>query len=261
MNKHREIRLFLTTAAALGLSSCAVKDGRLDFTWWQDAAAPVMEDDVIIESGGGGYYRTTPAPSKVPAASIPKETAPPAPASSQPKQAAAQQQPALQEPPPPPKRKRTRMAAPQPTPGIHVVQPGDTLTALARRYGTTVNALVAANSMTNANVPLRINQQLKLPTATPAATPLPLAPIPVPPPAATPAVPKPAPAATPAAPAPAPKPAPAGGAYTIQPGDTIYKISRQYGVNPTALMQANGLTPETANTIRVGATLRIPAAN
>mgnify|MGYP003311178553 CR=1 FL=1 len=41
---------------ALWLSSCAVKDGRLDFTWWQDAAAPIVEDDVIIESGGGGYY-------------------------------------------------------------------------------------------------------------------------------------------------------------------------------------------------------------
>jgi hypothetical protein len=60
----------------------------------------------------------------------------------------------------------------------------------------------------------------------------------------------------PAAPAPA-----TPGIHTIKPGDTIYRISRQYGVNPADLMKANGLTPETANTIRVGATLRIPAAH
>lgn len=263
MTCHREIRLILTTVTALSLSSCAVKNGRLDFTWWQDAAAPVLEDDVIIESGGGGYYRTTPAPSRVPAASIPREKpeTPPTPAAqvTPPKPVVTQQQPAQPDPPAAPKRKRPRPAAPKPMPGTHLVQPGDTLSALARRYGTTVSALVAANGMANANVPLRVNQQLKLPTAgnTPAAAPAPAAPAP---PAQT--TPPPAPA-KPAAvtPAPAAKPVQPGGSYIIQAGDTIYKISRQYGVSPAALMQANGLTPDTANTIRTGSTLRIPAAN
>ena len=123
------------------------------------------------------------------------------------------------------------------------MQPGDTLTALARRYGTTVNALVAANGMAHANVPLRVNQRLKIPTASQA-------------PAARPAATRPAaPAAAPVIPAASPN-----GIYTVQAGDTLYKISRQYGVRPAALMQANGLTPETANTIRVGQTLRIPTA-
>lgn len=237
----------LSTLAALGLSSCAVKDGRLDFTWWQDAAAPIVEDDVIIESGGGGYYRSAPAPARVPEASIPKEEEAPTPQQEQPKQVVAQQQPATQQPQSTPRPTTRKPAAPQNIPGVHVVQPGDTLSALARRYGTTVNALVAANGMASANVPLLVNQKLKLPTASPA---------PAARPAARPAATRPAvPAASPARPA-----AGAAGTYTVKAGDTLYKISRQYGVSPAALMQANGLTPETANTIRVGQTLRIPTA-
>ncbi len=232
----------LSTLAALGLSSCAVKDGRLDFTWWQDAAAPIVEDDVIIESGGSGYYRSSPAPERVPAASIPREEAP-APQPEQPRQVVAQQQPATQQPAAAPRPATRRPAPAQTIPGEHLVQPGDTLTALARRYGTTVNALVAANGMAHANVPLRVNQRLKIPTASQA-------------PAARPAATRPAaPAAAPVIPAASPN-----GIYTVQAGDTLYKISRQYGVRPAALMQANGLTPETANTIRVGQTLRIPTA-
>lgn len=216
-----KIGLFLTTATALGLCSCAVKNGRLDFTWWQDAAAPVLEDDVIIEAGGGGYYRSTPAPAEIPQASIPKEEPEAAPAAT------------------------SQTAAPAPannttTPGTHTVQPGDTLSALARKYGTSVSALVAANGMADANVPLRINQQLRIPTGNATA---------------------PAPAATPTPPSKAPTTVPPKqtGTYTVKAGDTLYKISRQYGIKPTELMQANGLTPETANNIRVGATLRIPA--
>ena len=232
----------LSTLAALGLSSCAVKDGRLDFTWWQDAAAPIVEDDVIIESGGGGYYHSAPAPARVPDASIPKEEEAPTPQPAQPKQVVAQQQPATQQPPATPRPTTRKPAIQQNIPGVHVVQPGDTLTALARRYGTTVNALVAANGMASANVPLLVNQRLKLPTASQA-------------PAARPVTTKPAVPAAPARPA-----AKSSGTYTVKAGDTLYKISRQYGVRPAALMQANGLTPETANTIRVGQTLRIPAA-
>lgn len=247
MSLHRNYSLFLTTATALGLSSCAVKDGRLDFTWWRDAAAPVMEDDVIIESGGSAYYRSAPAPAQVPAASIPKEE--PAPRQPEaPSQVVAQNQPATSVPPTGTPTRRKQPVA-QLVPCIHVVQPGDTLTAIARRYGTTVKALVTTNGMANANVPLRVNQQLRLPNA--GTSPAAAAPAPRKP--ATPA---------PAAAAPAPnRPAiTPGGAYTVKAGDTLYKISRQYGVSPTALMQANGLTPETANTIRVGQTLRIPAA-
>jgi LysM repeat protein len=247
MKLHPGIRIILpTTAMAMGLSSCALKDGRLDFTWWQDAAAPVLEDDVIIEAGGGGYYRSTPAPAQIPQASIPREE-PDQPAAPQAagEQAVAQHQPTTQ---PPPARPVTRPAAAPAEPGFYVVQPGDTLTAIARRHGTTVNALVTANNMPSANAPLLVNQKLQLPGTT-----------------ARPATPAPQKGqATPqktAEPKPAAPVSTGGATYKVQAGDTLYRISRQHGVSPAALMQANGLTPETANTIRVGAILRIPASN
>ena len=240
MKLHPGIRVILTTTAtAMGLSSCALKDGRLDFTWWQDAAAPVLEDDVIIEAGGGGYYRSTPAPAQIPQASIPKdEPARQEPARTPAEQAVAQLQPATQTPP---VRPATRPATTQTTTGIYVVQPGDTLTGIARRHGTTVSALVAANNMPSANAPLLVNHKLKLPGAqAPQTTPAPR---------------------KPATPQPAAPVSTSSSTYKVQAGDTLYRISRQHGVSPKALMQANGLTPETANNIRVGTMLRIPASN
>ncbi|MBP3499684.1 MAG: LysM peptidoglycan-binding domain-containing protein [Akkermansia sp.] len=96
--------------------------------------------------------------------------------------------------------------------------------------------------MASADVPLRVNQQLRIAAAGSAVAP-----------AAVPAAPI---SPRPAAPAPTSQ----GGTYTVQAGDTLYRIARQHGVNPAALMQANGLTPETANKIRVGTKLRIPKA-
>ena len=238
--------VFACSAAALVLSSCVVKDGCLDFTWWQDAAAPVIEDDVVIESGGG-YYHSAPAPERIPAAAIAQPE--PAPQQAETSSPIAQQQPA-QSPPPAsrPAAADSALSQQQPaaTPARYTVRKGDTLSRIARRHGTTVRTLVAANGMADANATLRINQVLIIPQ--PGAT--------QPPRKTTPAAAKPAPAPRPAAPAPA-----TPGIHTIKPGDTIYRISRQYGVNPADLMKANGLTPETANTIRAGATLRIPAAH
>ena len=230
----RVICLPILASSSLVLSSCVIKDGGLDFTWWKDSAAPVMEDDVVIESGGG-YYRSTPAPAQIPLASIPKEEPEQPRTLPTPAQAPAQ---------------TTTPAAAAMVPGTYVVRPGDTLTGIARRHNTTVSALVAANGMASANVPLRINQSLSIPTGNSAAA------VAAARPAAT-AKPEPAtPAAAPVTPAPA-----AGDTYTVKAGDTLYAISRKYRVKPASLMQANGLTPTTANTIRVGTTLRIPSAN
>jgi lipoprotein-anchoring transpeptidase ErfK/SrfK len=47
-------------------------------------------------------------------------------------------------------------------PGVHVVQPGETLYSIAVRYGTTVGALVTANNLTSANM-IFAGQRLVLP--------------------------------------------------------------------------------------------------
>jgi LysM repeat protein len=59
-------------------------------------------------------------------------------------------------------------------------------------------------------------------------------------------------------PTPAPAPAPAASAtmHTVARGDSLWKISRKYGVTVDAIKQANGLTNDTAV---LGAKLSIPA--
>lgn len=51
------------------------------------------------------------------------------------------------------------------TPSIHEVRPGETLTALARRYGVTVSALLSANPGINARR-LLVSQRIRIPATT-----------------------------------------------------------------------------------------------
>jgi LysM repeat protein len=51
----------------------------------------------------------------------------------------------------------------QPNQRQHTVQGGDTLFAIAQRYGTTVDAIVAANNLSSRSVTLRIGQVLVIP--------------------------------------------------------------------------------------------------
>lgn len=64
-----------------------------------------------------------------------------------------------------PVRSRAASAA-----AVHTVRPGETLTAIARRYGTTVQAIAQANGITNPNF-ISVGQQLRIPgTSAPAPT-------------------------------------------------------------------------------------------
>jgi LysM repeat protein len=78
------------------------------------------------------------------------------------------------------------------------------------------------------------------PTVTPTATPEPTA---VPPTAIPPT----------AAPAPA-----AQRTYTVQPGDTLLSIAQKFDTTVTAIIEANNLTPQQADALRVGQELVIP---
>ena len=57
-----------------------------------------------------------------------------------------------------------RQLIPSPTPaGLYIVQPGDTLSALALDFGTTIEDLMAANGLTDANA-IQVGQPLIIPS-------------------------------------------------------------------------------------------------
>ena len=58
---------------------------------------------------------------------------------------------------------KVRPEAPKPTYITHRVASGDTLGALASRYGTTVRSIQAANNL-GRNTMIRVGQQLRIPT-------------------------------------------------------------------------------------------------
>ncbi len=65
-----------------------------------------------------------------------------------------------------------------------------------------------------------------------------------------------APAPTPAPAPPPSRPALSGTTHTVAKGDTLWGISRKYGVSVDAIKQANGLTRDI---VVLGSTLQIPA--
>lgn len=109
-------------------------------------------------------------------------------------------------------------------PATHTVQKGDTLYSIAKRYGTTVEALLKLNGMSSPSI--AIGQVLRLSTGVEAA-----------PPPSNPPVPT------------------AASTHTVQKGDTLYSIARRYGVTLEAVMRENKLED---NNLGVGQVLRIP---
>ncbi|GGG31575.1 LysM peptidoglycan-binding domain-containing protein [Hymenobacter glacieicola] len=124
---------------------------------------------------------------------------------------------------------------PIPASGQHVVQPKENLYSVARRFSLRPADIVAWNNLPQ-NPSLRIGQVLRLtaPDAVSGAV-TPAAPVSKP----SPATPKPAvtPAAAPSVAAPA---APAAVRHTVQPGETMYSVSRKYGVTIKQIMEWNG---------------------
>lgn len=124
-------------------------------------------------------------------------------------------------------------AAPSPSPITHVVQAGETLSEIARTYDTTVEAVVQANNLQNANA-IREGQVLVIPS--------PGAPVPT--------------LEATTAPIPTPPSSVGQRIHVVRAGETLSEIARNYDVTVQEIVQANGL--DNANAIRVGQALVIP---
>lgn len=118
---------------------------------------------------------------------------------------------------------------------IYVVQAGDTVLAIALRYGVSQEDLLAANGMNADDVRfIQLGQQLVIPLEPPAA------------------------AAAPGASAPAAT-APAASTYTVRAGDTLVAIAGRLGIRVDALIAANGFTAEQVRLLRPGQEIIVPA--
>lgn len=113
----------------------------------------------------------------------------------------------------------------------YTVQGGDTLSSIARAHGVTVQAIVAANNITNPNF-ISVGQVLVIPGVSG------LADVPV--------------SSTPAA-----APTAGGQTYTVQPGDSLSRIASLLGVTLQALVQLNDIS--NPNLIYSGQVLLVPS--
>jgi LysM repeat protein len=106
-------------------------------------------------------------------------------------------------------------ATPAPAAATHTVVAGDTVYAIANKYGTSVDAVLAANGLTRASI-IYPGQKLAVSGAS-------------------------APAAV--APAAAETPAATGATrtHTVVAGDTVFAIARKYGTSTQAVFALNGL--------------------
>ncbi len=130
----------------------------------------------------------------------------------------------------------------------HVVS-GDTMFEIARRFGITLDALIAANPQISDPNLIFPGQEICVPV--PAA--IPSVPMPMPTP-----MPMPMPMPTPVSPIiPAPGPCFNGTLYTVRPGDTLFEIARANNISLMALIAANPQIPD-PNLIYPGQVICLP---
>lgn len=103
---------------------------------------------------------------------------------------------------------------------VHIVQPGETLTRIAARYGVTVQQIAAANGIVNPSL-IYVGQRLVIPGTE------------------------------------APPPSGNTTTYTVQRGDNLTRIAGRFNTTVAVLVQLNGLT--NPNLLYVGQVLVVPA--
>ncbi len=109
----------------------------------------------------------------------------------------------------------------------YTVKPGDTLGAIAARFGTSVSALAARNGIRNPNLIYAGQRLLISGSGGPAPS--------------------------------APSPTGSAGTYRVRPGDTLGGIAARFGTSVGALASLNGIS--NPNLIYAGQTLRLPGGS
>lgn len=105
---------------------------------------------------------------------------------------------------------------------VHTVQPGDTLSAIAKKYGTTYKKLAKYNNIPDPDV-ISVGQKIRIPVTGEKAE------------------------------APAVKPT----TYTVKSGDCLYAIAKKYDTTVQVLVDLNGIKDK--DVIHVGQVLKLPA--
>ena len=146
---------------------------------------------------------------------------------------------------------RIEREPPRPAYATHRVRSGDTLGALARRYGTSVRAIQVANNMGRRTV-IGIGQRLRMPTSRAAADAEAAAD------RTARAAPEPEPRRAAAPAAPAPTAARAATTHRVVRGDNLTDLARRYGTTVRAIQAANDLGRRTI--IQIGQQLRVPGS-
>ncbi len=136
---------------------------------------------------------------------------------------------------------------------VHTVRSGDTVSSIAERYGSSVQAIVDANDLSNSALIYR-GQALIIPvrivpaTATPTNTPIVIV-----------VTATPTPETEDAQETPTDTPPRAGDTYTVQPGDTLSTIAVRFNTTVGALVRLNGIA--NINRIFVGQRLNLPVSD
>lgn len=102
---------------------------------------------------------------------------------------------------------------------VHVIKEGETLSQLAKKYGTTVGDIMRLNKMTS-DSKLSVNEEVKIPVGDQAVT-----------------------TSVPST-------------HVVEKGETLYQLSRKFGLTVNQIRDWNNIT---GNNIQVGQTLRLTA--
>ncbi len=109
---------------------------------------------------------------------------------------------------------------------VHVVEKGDTMYSISRKYGVSVDEICAANNISNASK-VKLGQKIRIPQKTAKSS--------------------------------SSEKKTTYTDYLVQPGDTLFSIARNYSTSVAAIRSANNMS-ETA-TLRSGQRLKIPAGS